>query len=98
MANKPELPKRPERIELPPTPPLPQVDAQPDIASVQYSTHRTKLSTFRTQLSEHRRCGAPPSAGLEIGSSTMSRKKVSAPSDCSWIAPWVRGPVSRRRP
>jgi hypothetical protein len=46
--------QRPARIELPPTPPLPQVSEKPDIASAQYSTHRTKLSTFRTSLSEHR--------------------------------------------
>jgi uncharacterized membrane protein YidH (DUF202 family) len=49
-----EPPKRPARIELPPVPPLPAVDAKPDIASVQYSVHRTKLSTLRTGLSEHR--------------------------------------------
>jgi uncharacterized membrane protein YidH (DUF202 family) len=56
MSNKPakETPKRPARIELPPVPPLPQVSATPDIASVEYSTHRTKLSTLRTGLSEHR--------------------------------------------
>ncbi|MBO9560397.1 MAG: DUF202 domain-containing protein [Caulobacter sp.] len=54
MSNKPELPKRPERIELPSPPALPEVSAQPEFASVQYSTHRTKLSTFRTKLSEHR--------------------------------------------
>jgi len=30
------------------------VSEKPDIASAQYSTHRTKLSTFRTSLSEHR--------------------------------------------
>ncbi|MBO9708920.1 MAG: DUF202 domain-containing protein [Caulobacter sp.] len=48
------LPPRPERMPLPAVPPLPEVDKSPDIASVQYSTHRTKLSTFRTQMSEHR--------------------------------------------
>ena len=56
MSNKPshEKPRRPTRIDLPPLPPLPQVSAAPDIASVEYSTHRTKLSTLRTGLSEHR--------------------------------------------
>lgn len=56
MADLPE-PKdltRPERIELPPTPPLPEAVADADKTSVIYSTHRTKLSTFRTRLSEHR--------------------------------------------
>ena len=56
MPNKPfqEKPRRPTRIDLPPLPSLPQVSAAPDIASVEYSTHRTKLSTLRTGLSEHR--------------------------------------------
>jgi uncharacterized membrane protein YidH (DUF202 family) len=56
MSSQPsnELPKRPARIALPPVPPLPEVDPKPDIASVQYSNHRTKLSTLRTGLSEHR--------------------------------------------
>ena len=56
MPNEPskEVPKRPARIELPPVPPLPQVSDKADIASVQYSSHRTKLSTLRTGLSEHR--------------------------------------------
>jgi uncharacterized membrane protein YidH (DUF202 family) len=56
MSNEPskEVPKRPARIALPPVPPLPQVSDQADIASVQYSSNRTKLSTLRTGLSEHR--------------------------------------------
>jgi uncharacterized membrane protein YidH (DUF202 family) len=56
MSSEPsrETRKRPARIELPAVPPLPRVSASPDIASVEYSTHRTKLSSLRTGFSEHR--------------------------------------------
>jgi uncharacterized membrane protein YidH (DUF202 family) len=48
-------PVRPARIPETPPPPMPNIDtSKPDIASVQYSQHRTGLSTHRTALSEHR--------------------------------------------
>ena len=46
---------RPERLPETPVPPIPTVDeSKPDMASVQYSHYRTKLSNHRTGLSEHR--------------------------------------------
>ena len=46
---------RPERLPEMPVPPIPSVDeSKSDVASVQYSRFRTKLSTHRTGLSEHR--------------------------------------------
>jgi uncharacterized membrane protein YidH (DUF202 family) len=56
MSSEPprETRRRPARVELPPVPPLPKVSDKPDVASVEYSSHRTKLSTLRTGLSEHR--------------------------------------------
>lgn len=55
MAIETFNPHRPERIPESPVPPLPNVDAsKPDVASVQYSQYRTKLSNHRTGLSEHR--------------------------------------------
>lgn len=46
---------RPERMHEMPVPPIPAVDeSKSDVASVQYSRFRTKLSTHRTGLSEHR--------------------------------------------
>ena len=46
---------RPERVVEGPLPAMPDVTgASSDVASVVYSTHRTKLSRHRTQLSEHR--------------------------------------------
>ena len=46
---------RPERTHEMPVPPIPAVDeSKSDVASVQYSRFRTKLSTHRTGLSEHR--------------------------------------------
>lgn len=54
-SNLPKGPARPNRVENPPLPPLPDVEGMSaDGASVTYSTHRTKLSTHRTDLSEHR--------------------------------------------
>lgn len=50
-----KMPVRPERTEETPVPPLPKIDAsKPDEASLDYSHHRTQLSTHRTGLSEHR--------------------------------------------
>jgi uncharacterized membrane protein YidH (DUF202 family) len=50
-----QLAERPERIQETAPPPVPSFDrAKPDQASVDYSIHRTKLSTHRTALSEHR--------------------------------------------
>lgn len=47
--------ERPERTTETPVPPIPTVDeSKSDLASVQYSHFRTKLSTHRTGLSEHR--------------------------------------------
>ena len=46
--------KRPERIALPPVPPVRDFDKASPTASTEYSIHRTKLSTLRTGLSEHR--------------------------------------------
>jgi uncharacterized membrane protein YidH (DUF202 family) len=46
--------KRPERIALPPVPPVPDFGTTSPTASTEYSIHRTKLSTLRTGLSEHR--------------------------------------------
>ena len=56
MAKLPSTaPPRPDRVENPPLPPLPDVSGlDADTASVTYSTHRTRLSTHRTDLSEHR--------------------------------------------
>jgi uncharacterized membrane protein YidH (DUF202 family) len=49
------LPQRPNRTAEMPVPPIPAVDeSKSDVASVQYSRFRTKLSTHRTALSEHR--------------------------------------------
>ena len=46
---------RPDRVIEGPLPAMPDVSGQSsDVASVVYSTHRTKLSRHRTQLSEHR--------------------------------------------
>lgn len=48
-------PVRPERRPQAPVPPLPKVDSSvPDKASLEYSHHRTQLSTRRTAMSEHR--------------------------------------------
>jgi len=48
-------PVRPERFKAPPLPAMPVVDlSKPDVASVEYSQHRTGLSRHRTELSEHR--------------------------------------------
>jgi uncharacterized membrane protein YidH (DUF202 family) len=50
-----KLPERPVRVAETPLPPMPAVDtAHSDVASVQYSHHRTELSGHRTGLSEHR--------------------------------------------
>lgn len=47
--------ERPDRFVEEPLPPAPEVDrSDPDQASLDYSTHRTKLSRHRTHLSEHR--------------------------------------------
>jgi uncharacterized membrane protein YidH (DUF202 family) len=49
------VPVRPERIVETPLPPMPDAEGDSsDVASVVYSTHRTKLSRHRTHLSEHR--------------------------------------------
>ena len=46
---------RPRKFTEQPVPPLPAVDeSQADVASVQYSHYRTRLSNHRTGLSEHR--------------------------------------------
>ncbi|TDW68983.1 uncharacterized membrane protein YidH (DUF202 family) [Novosphingobium sp. PhB55] len=46
---------RPERIDLPAVPPLPDVAGiTPDEASTTFSRFRSNLSRFRTNLSEHR--------------------------------------------
>lgn len=50
-----DMPARPEKVPEQPVPPIPAIDkSKPDIASVEYSQFRTKLSTHRTGLSEHR--------------------------------------------
>src|SRR5215467_10350902 len=50
-----EVPARPKALVETPVPPLPEVDeSKSDVASVQYSHYRTKLSRHRTGLSEHR--------------------------------------------
>jgi hypothetical protein len=50
-----EVPARPKALVETPVPPIPDVDeSKSDVASVQYSHYRTRLSRHRTGLSEHR--------------------------------------------
>jgi len=57
-------------------PPLPVVDSDPDVASVEYSSHRTRLSTHRTALSEHRTNLSEHRTDLSTRRSEMSSRRT----------------------
>lgn len=58
------------RFDDVPSPPMPEISPEPaDLASVEYSRYRTRLSTHRTGLSEHR-------TGLSVNRTEMSMRRT----------------------
>jgi len=71
------LPERPQRLPETPVPPMPAIDeTKSDVASVQYSRFRTKLSSHRTGLSEHRTSLSEYRTDLSTGRTEMSMRRT----------------------
>ncbi|WP_291153781.1 DUF202 domain-containing protein [Hyphomicrobium sp.] len=71
------LSERPQRLPETPVPSIPAIDeTKPDVASVQYSRFRTKLSTHRTGLSEHRTSLSEYRTDLSTGRTEMSMRRT----------------------